>query len=76
MNFRIVENAPDNFEDKYLMFKELLNITTLTACEILRKLDVNCNNNAMYRKLSKTYADEMGFNLRYRRSLIQKGVWL
>lgn len=76
MNFRIVENAPDGFDEIYPQIKELLNTTTLTFCEISKRFGINCNNNTMYRKIAKTYAEEMGFNLKTRGIRIRKGEWL
>jgi len=76
MNFRIVENAPDGFDEIYPQIKELLNTTSLSFCEISKRFGINCNNNTMYRKIVKTYEKEMGFNLRTRKIRITKGEWL
>lgn len=76
MNFRIVENPPDKFDEVYPEIKELLNTTNLTLCEILKRFDFQCNNNSMYRKITRTYAQEMGFNLKARSGRIRRGVWV
>ena len=76
LNFKIIEKPTDNFEEIYPTFRELLNTTNLTVCEVLKKCNIACTNNSMARKLKKAYNNESEIDLKHRKAKVQYGVWL